>query len=59
LQQFGEFVHIDRLALDYNYTHDQVFNLSWSEVMTIIVLGRRRATVEQRFYDIKRAAEKK
>ena len=59
LQQFGQFVHIDRLALDYNYTHEQAFDLSWSEVMTIIVLGRRRDVVDYRYQEIKSAAERK
>jgi len=28
------------------YTHENVFNLSWSEVMTIVALGKDRSYIE-------------
>ena len=56
LEQFGEFVHIDKMAREYNYTHSEAFELSWSEFITIIVLSRRREVVEHRFSEIKRKA---
>ena len=46
MDKFGEFVLIDTMCLNYNYTHEEVFNLSWSEVMFIIVLGREKASIE-------------
>ena len=56
MQQFGEFTHIDKMAREYNYTHDQAFDLSWSEFMTILVLNRRRESVEYKFSELKKAA---
>ena len=43
LEKYGEFVIIDTICLNYNYTHEQVFNLSWSEVMTIIALNKDKS----------------
>lgn len=54
MAQFGEFIHIDKMAMKYNYTHDDAFNLTWAEFMTILVLNRKREGVESRFLDIKR-----
>ena len=46
MAKFGEFTLIDTMCLNYNYTHEQAFNLSWSEFMTIIALGREKAYIE-------------
>ncbi len=43
LDKYGEFLVIDTLCLNYNYTHEQAFNLSWSEVMTIIAINKDKS----------------
>ncbi len=53
LNGYGDFANIDHIALVYNYTHAEAFSLSWSELMTIIVLGRRRAAVEYRYHELR------
>ena len=46
MSKYGEFVIIDTICLNYNYTHEQVFNLSWSEVMTIIALNKDKSYID-------------
>ena len=46
LDKYGQFVIIDTICLNYNYTHEQVFMLSWSEVMTIIALNKDKAYID-------------
>ena len=58
LEKFGEFAHIDSLAKTYGYSHEQVFKLSWSEVMTFIYYNKEYSYVESVAHDIKLAAEK-
>ena len=59
LAPFGEFTIVDSIAREYIYTHDQVTELSWSEVMTIIVLRKKRAAIETRAQETYRAANKR
>lgn len=56
--KYGEFAMIDKIAKDYAYTHDEVFDLSWREVFTIIALNSERAYIEARAGKLKREAEK-
>ena len=58
LTKYGDFVYIDTVCGAYNYTHDQVFNLSWSEVMTIITLGKEKNFIESEAHKTYRAAQK-
>lgn len=58
LEKWGEWVLIDSLAKTYNYTHDQVFALSWSEAMTMIAYNREAAYVENKAVEIRNAAER-
>lgn len=58
MQKYGEFVIIDNLAIRYNYTHDQVFDLSWREAYTMIALGREQQYIESRASEMKREHEK-
>jgi len=58
LDKYGEFAHIDVLAKMYNYTHDQVFNLSWSEAMTMLAYNKESSFVEQKVNQIQQAADK-
>ncbi len=46
LDKYGEFVVLDTLCLNYNYTHEQAFHLSWSEVMTIIALNKDKSYID-------------
>jgi len=50
LDKYGEFVIIDTICLNYNYTHEQVFNLSWSEVMTIIALNKDKSYIDSELH---------
>ena len=50
---------MDSIAREYIYTHDQVTELSWSEVMTIIVLRKKRSAIETRAQETYRAANKR
>jgi len=59
LDKFGEFPLIDFLASTYNYTHEQVFLLSWSEALTMIAYNREKAYVNHKAQDIYREANKK
>ena len=52
LEKYGEFVIIDTICLNYNYTHEQVFNLSWSEVMTIIALNKDKSYIDSELYRV-------
>ena len=58
MEKYGEFVLIDSIAQKYGYTHDQVFNLSWREVFTMVALGREQAYIENRATELKRQADK-
>jgi hypothetical protein len=58
LDKYADFLFIDRIAQQYNYTHEQVFLLSWDEVLTIIVLNREREYIEYTAQTLKRASEK-
>jgi len=46
LNKYGEFIIIDKIAKEYGYSHDDVFNLSWREVYTIVALSREQAYIE-------------
>ncbi len=59
LIKYGEFAYIDLLAITYSYTHDQVFNLSWSEAMTMLAYNKEKDYVEQKVRQIQEAANKK
>ncbi len=59
LVKYGEFTYIDLLATTYNYTHDQVFNLSWSEAMTMLAYNKEKDYVEQKVRQIQDAADHK
>jgi hypothetical protein len=54
LNKYGSFAQIDAVAKQYNYTHEQVFWLSWSEVMTIIAFNREALYVELTAQEFKR-----
>ena len=58
MKKYGEFAMLDKIAKDYNYTHDQVFDLSWREVITILALNNERAYIESRAGKMKRDHEK-
>ncbi len=49
---------IDKIAKDYNYTHDEVFDLTWREAYTIHALTLERNYVESRAGELKREHEK-
>ncbi len=59
LNKYGEFSYIDLLATTYNYTHDQVFALSWSEAMTMLAYNKEKDYVQQKVNQIQEAANKK
>jgi len=59
LDKYGDFALIDMIARNYTYTHNQVAELSWREVMNITALSRERAYVEAKTYEIKRSSEEK
>ena len=50
---------IDSIAEKYNYTHDDVFMLSWGEVMTMISYNREKAYINHQAEVIYREANKK
>ena len=52
LEKYGEFVIIDTICLNYNYTHEQLFNLSWSEVMTIIALNKDKSYIDSELHRV-------
>ena len=56
-EKYGEFPIIDKIAAKYSYSHDQVFNLSWREVFTMVALGREEAYVENLANEMKRNSE--
>jgi len=56
-KKYGEFMLLDRIAKDYNYTHDEVFDLSWREAYTIHALTLERNYVEGRASQMKRTHE--
>ena len=49
---------LDRIAKDYGYTHDQVFDLSWREAYTIHALNLERNYIEIKSGEMKRDHEK-
>jgi len=49
---------VDKIAKDYGYTHEQVFNLSYREAYTIIALNREQFYIEQKTSELKRESEK-
>ena len=57
--KYGEFTLIDSLCKLYNYTHEQVFKLSWSEAMTMIAYNREYAYVDYVARENMRKANKK
>ncbi len=57
MKKYGEFTLVDRIAKEYNYTHDQVFDLSWREAYTIIALGNERQYIESRAMALKQQSE--
>lgn len=59
LNHFGDWAIIDSLCKTYNYKHDEVFVLSWAEVMTMTAYNRELSYVEANSLEIKRKAEKK
>ena len=56
-KKYGEFMLLDRIARDYRYSHDEVFNLSWREAYTIHALGLERNYVESKAGEMKRRHE--
>ncbi len=58
MEKYGEFVFIDRIAKEYKYTHDQVFNMSWREVYTILALNREQGYIEHKVDELKREHER-
>lgn len=46
LEKYGEFPLIDKLAKEYNYTHEQAYNLPWRVAYTIMALGRETSYIE-------------
>jgi hypothetical protein len=54
LNKYGNFAQIDAVAKQYSYTHEQVFWLSWHEVMNIISFNRESMYVELTAQEIKR-----
>ncbi|GAG36376.1 unnamed protein product [marine sediment metagenome] len=58
MKKYGEFAMLDSLAIKYNYTHDQVFNLSWREAYTMMALGREQLYIETKASEMKRESEK-
>ena len=59
LNKYGDFAYIDQIASSYNYTHEEVFLLSWDEVLTIIVYNREKNYVEQTAQTLKRQANER
>jgi hypothetical protein len=57
LAKYGDFLFIDQIANQYNYTHQEVFLLTWDEVLTIIVLNREKSYTEHLAHSLKRAAK--
>ena len=58
MKKYGEFILVDSLAKTYNYTHDEVFNLSWREAYTMIALNREQKYIDAKAGEMKRAADK-
>jgi len=57
--KYGEFALVDSLAKTYNYTHEQVFKLSWTEAMTMIAYNREYNYVDAKAREFSRKANKK
>jgi len=49
---------IDSLARDYNYTHDEAFNLSVSEAFTYLVIGKKRDYIKSKSEQLQKTMEK-
>lgn len=59
LDKYGEWALIDSIAMQYSYTHDEVFALSWGEAMTIIAYNRERAYINHATDNMYKEANKK
>lgn len=49
---------LDKIAKDYGYTHDQVFNLSWREAYTIHALNLERNYIDAKVSELKTEHDK-
>ena len=58
-KKYGEFTLVDSLCKQYNYTHDQVFKLSWTEAMTFIAYNREYSYVDFKTRETQRKMNKK
>lgn len=58
LEKFGEWSLIDSVCKNYNYKHDEVFKLSWREVMTMIYYNRELKYIEDRVSDMQKKKNK-
>lgn len=61
LSQFGKWSIIDNLVIRHNgvYTHEDIFNLSYSEVMNILLHDKYKESVQARFVEIKESLNKR
>ena len=59
MNKYGEFAMLDKIAKEYGYSHDQVFNLSWREAYTITALNAERSYIEAKAGEMKREHESK
>lgn len=58
MDKYGEFPIVNKLAKEYAYTHDQVFNLSWREAYTILALDKEQRYIEYMATNMKSEANK-
>ena len=58
MAMYGEWALIDSVVKNSNYTHNEVFELSWAEVMQMVAYNRHVSYLEARSQEIKHDAEK-
>jgi hypothetical protein len=58
LNKYGDFTIVNKLAKDYNYTHEDAFNLSWRVAFTILALDKEQLYIETRAAEMAREKNK-